>query len=281
MLTKTQKRDFVSEHKKALKSYKAVGVVQLSGVPDRLLQRVKNDMRANTIFIMGRKSLLSKILESDDVMKVLADSLTSTSAIVLSNDDPFELYGKFKSSSIRLGAKPGQAAPDDIFVSAGETSVQPGQTVTELKNAGIDVKIDKGKVVISKDKVLVKKGDIVTVPVAKALHTLDIFPFSASIDPVSIISNGILFGRKALGITRESTELDISRSFRSALAICVKTGIVNSYTINSLLAKAYNSAMFLGVEAKMLDSGIVDRLLARAALQAAALGAKVKPEVGQ
>ena len=61
----------------------------------------------------------------------------------------------------------------------------PGQTVTELKAAGIDVQIQKGKVVIAKDKVLVKKGETISPGVAKALHTLEVYPFSAVVDPVA------------------------------------------------------------------------------------------------
>ncbi len=198
MLTKAQKLNFVQEHRKALKSYKVVGIVQLKGVPDRLLQSAKNRLRANTKFVMGRKTLLGKILDGNENTKKLAEQLTDTSAIILSNEDPFELYGKFKSNSLRLAAKPGQIAPEDVNVVAGETGIQPGQTVTELKSAGIDVQIQKGKVVIAKDKVLVKKGDVISGSIAKALHTLDILPFRAVLEPSSLLANGMIFSRKVL-----------------------------------------------------------------------------------
>ena len=61
----------------------------------------------------------------------------------------------------------------------------PGQTVTELKTAGIDVQIQKGKVVIAKDKMLVKKGEQMTPKVAKALHSSKYIPFNAVVEPCS------------------------------------------------------------------------------------------------
>ncbi len=272
MLTKTQKVSFVDERKRLLKTYKVVGIVQLKGVPDRLLQSTKNQLKSsNTRFIMGRKSLLKRILESNEHAKKLAEDLTDTSAIILSNEDPFELYAKFKSNSLKLAAKPGQISPDDVSIEAGETGIQPGQTVTELKTAGIDVQIQKGKVVIAKDKVLVKKGEVISPKIAKALHTLDIFPFRAVIEPSSLLSNGMIFNRRVLGISKESTMQELTMCFRSALALSLEANIINAYTIDSFITKAYRSAMHLGLEAKVLDSGIIDLLLASAASQASAL----------
>lgn len=271
MLTKTQKASFVEEHKKLLDSYKVIGVVQLSSIPDRLLQSTKNRMRHDVRFIMGRKSMLVRILESSEKTKNLASELSGTSAIILSNDDPFELYGKFKSNSLRLAAKPGQVAPEDVNVQAGETGIQPGQTVTDLKSAGVDVQIQKGKVVIAKDKVLVKKGDTISSKVAKALHTLDILPFNAVIEPTVLFADNMLFSRAVLGINKESTTNGIAMCFRNALGLCFEANIINAYTIEKFITKAYNNAMHVGLEAKALDSGIVELLLSNAAMHAAAL----------
>ena len=271
MLTKTQKIEFVKERKKLLKNYKVVGIVQLKSIPDKLLQTTKNRMRTGTRFIMGRKSLLSKILETDEHTKKLVSQLTDTSAIILSNDDPFELYASFKSNSLKLAAKPGQMAPNDVNITAGETGVQPGQTVTDLKGAGIDVQIQKGKVVIAKDKVLVKQGEVITASVAKALHTLEIMPFEAILEPSSLLIDGMIYTKKVLGINRETTTQDIVLCFINAMTLSIEAKIINAYTINTFIARAYNAALSMGLEAKALDSGIIDLLIANAASQAAIL----------
>jgi large subunit ribosomal protein L10 len=278
MATKEQKIKFVNERKKLLKNYKVVGIVQLNGIPDRLLQSTKNQLREGTRFIIGRKTLLKRILEGDERTKVLVDQLTGTSAIVMSNDDPFELYKKFKSNSLRLAAKPGQISPEEVSVKAGETNIQPGQTVTDLKTAGIDVQIQKGKVVIAKDKVVVKSGEAVGAKIAKALHVLDILPFKAVIEPSILLSDGMIFRRNVLEIDTEMTTRNMTLCFRNALALCVKAKIINAYTINNMLSEAYANAMHLGIECKVYDSGIIDHLIANAALQAASLDSGVKSE---
>jgi large subunit ribosomal protein L10 len=275
MLTKDQKLKFVAENSRLLKSYKVIGIVQLSGIPDRLLQSTKNRLRDSTRFIIGRKTLLTRILESDAHTKPLVRDLSATSAIILSNEDPFELFGRFRSNSLRLAAKPGQISPEDVSVTAGETGIQPGQTVTDLKTAGVDVQIQKGKVLIAKDKVLVAKGEQVTLKVAKALHILDILPFKAVIEPYALLSDGIIYNKAVLGINAESTAHEISLCFRNALALSLEAKIINAYTINTLIEGAYANALHLGIECKIYDSGIIDLLLADAALTASSLNSSM------
>lgn len=277
-LSKTGKVKFVEDATKELKSYKVVGVLNLNGLPDRLVQKAKNSGKPNTKFILGRKTLLEKIILAHPKGKELTKHITGTSAIIFSNEDPFALYGRFKKNAIKLSAKPGQIAPDDVHIESGETTIQPGQTVTELKSAGIDVQIQKGKVVIAKDKVLVKKGEVISPMVAKALHTLEIYPFSAVVDPILMADSKLLYSRAVLGIDQEQVLAQMTGAFRAALAISLDRNIINSYTVTNLIAKAYNNAMWLGVEAKLPDSGIIEKVMAKAVLSAQSLGSMVKTE---
>ena len=272
MLTRDQKEKFVESASKELKSYKTIGIMPVGSIPDKLLQLSKNRMRGSIKVVMGRKNLLIKILESDSRSKDLVKHIEGTSAIVMSNKDPFELYGEFKSNSLKLAAKPNQKAPSDIHISSGETTLQPGQAVTELKQAGIDVQIQKGKVVIGKDKTI-KEREVITTGLSKALHTLGIKPIVASITPSVIFSDGMLFTQKALSITPEGLSRDIAKALGEAIAISYAANIVNSFTIKSMLLKAYGSAMHLGIEYRLYDKGIVEKLLGAAALQAASLNA--------
>ncbi len=271
MLTKAQKKEFVLETQKELGQYKTVGIIQLAGIPDRLLQSVKNKLKGRARLVLGRKTLLTKILEGSSNAKKLAEALDGTCAIILSNEDPFELFAGFKSNMIRLAAKPKQIATGDVSVQAGETSLQPGQAVTELKQAGIDVQIQKGKVVIGKDKVVVRKGEAIAPAMAKALHTLGIAPFTAAIEPFEMISQGLLFRREILSIDASRTSASLARSFNAAVTLCLECGITNQYTIRTLISKAFSSAVAVGVKAGVYDKGITERLLADAAARALSL----------
>jgi large subunit ribosomal protein L10 len=271
MITRDEKIKFVESSKKEIKNYKTVGIVTVSSVPDRLFQRVRNSIGSDGKFIIGRKKLMERVLEGDERTKPLIKELTATSVIILSNKDPFELYGIFKGNALKLSAKPKQMAPEDIIVRGGETSLQPGMAVTELKKAGIDVQIQKGKVVIAKDKVVVAKGAMISSAVASALHTLGIEPFTAVLEPKALIRDGLLFRLETLRITREGMLSDLSSAFAKSRAVALSLGIVTPYTVVELVTKAYRSAVALGTEAKIYDTGIIERLITKAAGEAHAL----------
>lgn len=271
MLTKSQKNEFVIATQKELGQYKTVGIIQLAGIPDRLLQSAKNKLKGRMKLVMGRKSLLTKILEGSPDAKKLAESLDGTCAIVMSNEEPFELFAGFKSNAIKVSAKPKQVATGDVFVAAGETSLQPGQAVTELKQAGIDVQIQKGKVVIGKDKVVVKEGDVIAPAMAKALHSLGIEPFTAVIEPYELLSQGLLFRKALLDIDPARTAEELSLRFNAAVALCMECGIANKYTIKTLVSRAFRSALALGIEAGVYDKGITEHLVEKAARSALSL----------
>ena len=275
MLKKSQKVKFVNESIKELGRYKVVGILNLGSIPDRLLQSSKNDMRGRVKFILGRKSLLKRILEGNEPTKPLAGMIYGTGAIIMSNDDPFDIYKNFKAKELRLAAKPHQTAPEDIIIKSGETSLQPGQAVTELKQAGVDVQIQKGKVVISKDKVIVKKGESISSVAAKILHTLGTMPFKAVMLPAAMVENGILFGPDTLSIDQSTTVSNISLAFGGAYELCLSAGIVNQYTVRALIEKAFRQAIGLGVEAKVYEPGVIEMLFGSAAVQARAVGSLV------
>jgi len=271
MQTKDQKAKFVENGKALLKSYKLIGIVPLERIPDRLLQTTKNANRDDIKLIIGRKTLLTKILESDERGKQLIENLNATSAILLSNANPFELYKKFKEGTIKLAAKPGQLAPSDIVVEEGETSLQPGQAVTELKSAGIDVRIEKGKVLIAKTKTLVNQGSAISLQVAKALHTLGIMPFVARIEPSVMRYDKLLYTKEILDIDVDRTRSNIAKHFGTAIELSMQAKMITRYTLPRLIGAAFNNAIALGLGINAYEKGIIERLIERAAAQANAL----------
>ncbi|MGC8572269.1 MAG: 50S ribosomal protein L10 [Candidatus Micrarchaeia archaeon] len=276
MFTKEQKEEFVKKNIEELKKYKTVGILQLNNIPDKLIQLSRNKLRSEVKFIIGKKTLLTKVLEGREDTKPLIKELNGLSAILLSNEDPFKLAKEFRANELKLGAKPNQIAPMDIAIEEGETTLQPGQAVTEIKQAGIDVQIQKGKVVIAKSKVLVKAGNTISLQVAKALKTLNILPFKAVVEPTAFVYDNMLFTKDILNITTEQLVKEITEGFMAALNISIKAKIINKYTIDRFIVQAYNEAVYLGVEYSIYEPGIADKLIAKASSAASSINSMVK-----
>jgi len=278
MMLKKEKIEYVKKLKAEVKKYKTVGIMSLDAVPDTLVQKVRNKMKPETKFLVMRRSLALKVFESDPSLANLASYTDRNFAIILSNKDPSELNKVISENKMRLIAKPNQISPEDITIEAGETSILPGQAVTDMKTAGIDVKIEKGKVVISKSKVLVKKGEKISTAVSKALKMLNVMPFEAGTKLKAVVHEKVLFSEKALGINVSFVTGEIAMNFVQANALATQIGFVTKYNAGTFIRKGYLSALGLGIEAEIYEPGITDKLLAKAVREALSLNGLVKKD---
>ena len=83
----------------------------LDSVPDSLVQKVRNELKPEVKFLIARKTLAIKILDSDPRLAKLKDYATGNFAILLSNKDPTELNRIIVANKKKLGAKPNQVSP--------------------------------------------------------------------------------------------------------------------------------------------------------------------------
>ncbi len=276
MMLKAQKIEFVNKLKKEVKGYKTVGIMSLDSVPDLLVQRIRNKLKPDVKFVVMRKSLATRVFDSDPRLSGLNNHTDRNFVILLSNKDPTELNKVITENKMKLSAKPNQISPNDIIIESGETAIAPGQAVTDLKSAGIDVQIQKGKVVISKSKVLVKKGDKITTSVSKALKMLEIMPFETGTKLKAVVNENILFSEAALRIDSQFVASEIASNFAQANALALQIGFVTKYNASSFIRNAYLSALGLGLEAKIYEPEIAEQLIAKAVLEAVGLNKLVK-----
>lgn len=277
-MIKAQKVEYVNKLKKEVKAAKTIGILPIDAIPDRLVQKLRNELKPKVKFVIARKTLIMRVLESDKRLEKLKQYTDGNFALMLTQMEPSELNSFVKRNTIRLGAKPNQISPDDISIDSGETTIAPGQAVTDLKAAGIDVKIDKGKVVISKSKVLVTKGTKITGAVAKALKMLDIMPFQAGTAMRVVLYDDLLFTSQALGVDVAYVTGGISTVFSYANALSTAIGFVTPYNVDSLVKKAYFSALGLGLEAKIYEPEVTEKLIAQAVREAMGLNPMIKEE---
>ncbi|MEM3281602.1 MAG: 50S ribosomal protein L10 [Candidatus Micrarchaeaceae archaeon] len=271
-MLKSEKIEFVKRLRDEIKRYKVVGVMPLNSVPDSLLQKARNSLKnESTKIVVARKSLMLRALEGNGSLGGLAKYIDKNVALVLSNKDIFDLYGKVSANKIRLSAKPGQIAPNDIIVEAKETTIAPGQAVTDLKKAGIDVQVQKGKVVIAKSKKIVEKGAVVSAAVSKVLKILEIMPFEAKTTLSAAVSDNLLFTEDVFMIDKDYAIKGISEAFAQGYALSVEAEYITPYNVEAFIRKAYLNALCIGISAKIYEPGIVERLIADGVARAMAL----------
>ena len=180
------KKEEVNELKGLIESAEVVGIVNLLNIPARQLQEMRKTLAGKATIRLSKINLMKLALEDCDNEKAnitgLSDFMEGQPALVCTDMNPFRLYKILEDSKTSAPAKAGATAPDDIVVPAGDTGFPPGPFLGDLQQIGVPAKIDKGKIVVSKDTVVVEAGEEVSKQVAAALTRMDIKPMEVGMD---------------------------------------------------------------------------------------------------
>ena len=174
--------------------YPVLGIANIHGIPAKQLQKMRNLLRENVLIKISKKSLikysLEKISKDEKGISDLANHIRGQPAFIFSRIDPFKLYKILEQNRTTAPAKPNSIAPKDITIKKGETPFPPGPLLGELQQVGIPTTIQKGKIAIKKDTVVVKAGEVISSELSMALSRLGIEPMELGIKLLAAYEDG-------------------------------------------------------------------------------------------
>jgi large subunit ribosomal protein L10 len=273
------KKTRVDDLTKLLLGAPVIGVIDIEGIPASQLQQIRKNLPSESQFIVAKNTLIRLALKkaSKDKKNIdeLANSLDGQRGLITAQVNPFRLFRSMEGTKIKAPAKGGDVAPDDIEIEEGETPFKPGPIVGDLQKAGFPAAIEKGKVVIKKDKLMVKKGDRVPKDVAKMLTRLEIYPMTVGLSLKASYENESIYLRDVLDVDVESFLKDMGSAASHAFNLSMFVGYPTETTIRPLLALAHSNAFNLSYNANIPSSESIGLLLAKAQGQAMALASHV------
>ncbi|MCD6223241.1 MAG: 50S ribosomal protein L10 [Thermoplasmata archaeon] len=260
------KLEEVENLKKIVSSYPVVGIVGIRGIPASLMQEMRARMRGKILLRVSKQSLISLALQNG--MKELANYMEGEVGIIASKMNPFKVYKEINEMRLRMPAKGGEIAPEDIVVKKGDTPFKPGPIVSDLQKAGIPASIRGGKVVIDKTVTLVKKGEKISKEVANALTRLDIKPLEIGLQVYAIFEDGIIYTPDILAVDVNKILQDMQHAKANAMALAIEIGYPTKETMPLLLQKAYRNAYMLAIESNIYTKETIEEFIRKAYLQA-------------
>ena len=271
-----RKQEIASELAKLIRKYKTIAVVDLTGLPDRQFSSIRKKLRGKAEFKVAKNTVIRRAFDKAKVAGELVSKVNAPSALIFTDMNPFELFSFVKKNKGKAAAKPGQIAPFDIIVPAGETTLPPGPELSELKSAKIDARIQGGKVVVGKDSLVAKKGEKIGELVAKGMQKLDIKPFEVGMNVVAAFEEGMLYLRDVLDIDEKKMEAQFAQGYRNALNLSTEIAYPTVANIEILLVKAVRNARGLAIDANIYEKEVMGEILAKAKRQHDAVAKSVK-----
>lgn len=238
-----------------IKSHPVVALVDVAGVPAYPLSKMREKLRGKALLRVSRNTLIelaikkaAKELGKPELEKLL-DYIQGGAAILATEMNPFKLYKLLEESKTPAPAKPGVPVPRDVVVPAGPTPLSPGPVVGEMQALGIPARIERGKVTIQKDTVVLKAGEIITPQLANILNKLGIEPLEVGLNLLAAYEDGIIYTPEVLAIDEEEYINMLQQAYMHAFNLSVNIAYPTAQTIEAIIQKAFLNAKSVAVEA--------------------------------
>jgi large subunit ribosomal protein L10 len=253
-------------------------LVGIRGVPAAALQKMRKDLLAkgHPLHVAPNSAIrhaLEEAAKERPSLQPLLEYVADQTGLIAADGNPFSLYHELVQTRSPSPARGGAIAPHDILVPGGETPFRPGPIVAELQHAGFPAAIEKGKVVLKKDAIVAKTGEVISTEKANLLTRLNIFPLEVGLQLRAAVERETFYGPSVLAVDLASQRGAFANAYRGALALALEIGYFAPQTLPLLLGRAHRQAVAVAVEAAYPTPHSLPQILARAARQAQAVEA--------
>jgi len=198
----------------ALAEYKDILIISVDNVGSKQMQQVRIALRGQAIVLMGKNTIIRKVFRDHEntQLQSLLPYVRGNMGFVFCNGDLREIRKTITENKVPAAARPGLLAPVDVFIQAGPSGLDPGQT-SFFQALNIGTKITKGAIEIINQVHLIKAGERVSASAVALLGKLNMKPFFFGIQVNTIYENGSIYAADVL----DFSEQDLLNKFLSGV----------------------------------------------------------------
>jgi large subunit ribosomal protein L10 len=261
-----EKSSEVEAIKEIFKEYKSVGIASLQKVRASQLQELKKSMAGKVYLRVLKNTLIKLAIEemSQAELKKLEEYLEGSNVFLFTDLNPFKLALMLERGKVKTTAKSGDIAADDVVIPAGNTGQPPGPVISQLNAVGLPTRIESGSVWVSKDTLVVRKGEVINERLAGVLSKLGIKAVELGISMRAVFDNGIMISGDQLKIDVEATKKSLEASNQEAFALALSINYTTKETIKPLLQQAHQKAVALSLGAAIPTKETIADLIRKA-----------------
>jgi len=142
-----RKAQYIAKLNQYLQDYKSILVVNIDNVGSNQIQQIRKALRGRANVLMGKNTIVRKILREHSAanpgFEALLPLVFGNIGFVFTNDSLTEIRSLIQTNKKPAAARVGIVAPNDVWIPAGTTGLDPGQTAF-FQFLNIATKIVKG-----------------------------------------------------------------------------------------------------------------------------------------
>jgi len=209
-------------------------------------------------------------------LKKLAGYLTGSNIYLLTDLNPFRLALLLEKGKVRTTAKARDLASFDVTVSAGNTGQPPGPIIGQLNAVGLPTRIEAGSVWITKNTLVVRKGEVISERLASVLSKLGIKPVEAGLAMKVAYDDGLVIAHEQLQIDVNETQKSIEKAHVDAFTLSLNITYPTLENIRILVQIAHQEARILALNAAIPTRETVADLVRKAQMEMSSLSSLLR-----
>jgi large subunit ribosomal protein L10 len=278
-----EKSTEVEAIKDILKEHKSIGIASLQKVRASQLQELKKSMAGKVYLRVLKNTLMRLAIEEMNQadLKKLEVYLDGSNVYLFTDLNPFKLALLLERGKVKTTAKSGDKAAMDVVVPAGNTGQAPGPIISQLNGVGLPTRIESGSVWVSKDTLVVRRGEEINEQLAGVLSKLGIKAVELGISMRAVFDNGLMITGDQLKVDIDATKRSVEQSNQEAFALAMGISYTSKDTIKPLLQMAHQKAIALAVGAAIPTKETIGDLIRKANAEMTSLSGavdKAKPK---
>jgi large subunit ribosomal protein L10 len=164
----------------------------------------------------------------------------------------------------------------DVVIPAGNTGQPPGPIISQLNAVGLPTRIESGSVWVSKDTLVVRKGEAINERLAGVLSKLGVKAVEAGLSMQAVLDEGLIIVGDKLKIDIDGTRKSLEQSNAEAFALSVAIAYPTSENIVTLLQVAHQKAVALSLGAAVPTKETIGDLIRKAQTEMLSLNSAVE-----
>ncbi|BCS29484.1 60S ribosomal protein uL10 [Aspergillus puulaauensis] len=245
------KAAYFDKLKSLLDDYKTVFIVGVDNVSSQQMHEIRISLRGEGVVLMGKNTMVRRALKGfindNPEYERLLPHVKGNVGFIFTNGDLKATKEKILANRVAAPARAGAIAPDDVWIPAGNTGMEPGKT-SFFQALGVPTKIARGTIEITTDLKLVEEATKVGPSEATLLNMLNISPFTYGMTIQQVYDNGQTFSAAVLDIEEEQLLEAFSGAIKTIATISLATNYPTIPSVIHSLVNGYKKALAVAVE---------------------------------
>jgi large subunit ribosomal protein LP0 len=240
-----------------LNTFDKAFIVHADNVGSKQMSDIRAALRPESIILMGKNTMMKRSIRlyceetGNDQWAPLLDQLVGNVGLVFTKADLSQIKEEISKYKVGAPARVGLLAPNDVFIPAGGTGMDPSQT-SFFQALAIATKINKGTIEIVSEVHLIKAGDKVGASEAALLGKLGVKPFKYGLEVLKVYEGGSLFDVAVLDITDADLEAAVGAGLANVAALSLEVDYPTLASIPHSVINGYKNVLAVALETDCL-----------------------------